>query len=143
MAGLNRLGLAHHARPVPVSDMLPAAAQGIIGVVAREDLDEDMTRLLTALNHPETEAAALAERAFLETLDGSCRTPIAAFLFDEGDDWRLAGEVLHPSGAPRWQDSGTCSKSAGREGLDALGRAVAGRILKAAGGALPAFGGEA
>ncbi|MBY9066337.1 hydroxymethylbilane synthase [Hyphomonas sp. WL0036] len=142
MAGLTRLGMADVATPVPLEDMLPAAGQGIIGVVVREDADPDLLDALSTLNHAQSRAAATAERAFLEKLDGSCRTPIAAHLFDNGDEWRLVGEVLSPGGAARWRGDGVCSKEASEAQLVLLGRAVAQEIIFAAKEALPVFGDE-
>jgi hydroxymethylbilane synthase len=56
--------------------MLPAVAQGAIGIACREG-DEGAAELLAALNHEPTRVAVVTERAFLAALDGSCRTPIA------------------------------------------------------------------
>lgn len=77
-AGLNRLGLAFEAKALLDADeMMPAPAQGAIGVECRAD-DARMRALLAPLNHAPTEIALAAERALLAALDGSCRTPIAA-----------------------------------------------------------------
>jgi len=142
MAGLHRLGYAHMATPIPLTDMLPAAAQGIIGVVARDDADGELRGALAKLNVAVSEAAATAERAFLTMLDGSCRTPIAAHLSDEGDDWRLTGEVLSVRGDQRWRATGTARKGASIAQLAALGQNVASEILEDAKGNLPVFGDE-
>ena len=142
MAGLRRLGYDHMATPVPVTDMLPAAAQGIIGVVSRDDADVELRAALAKLNVVISEAAATAERTFLAVLDGSCRTPIAAHLFDDGNTWRLDGEVLSPKGDQRWTATGSASKSASMAQLAELGRTVANGILESAEGKLPAFGAE-
>ncbi len=142
MAGLRRLGYDHVATPIPVTDMLPAAAQGIIGVVMREDADDELRTALAKLNAAASEAAATAERTFLAVLDGSCRTPIAAHLFDEGDTWRLDGEVLSPKGDQRWTATGTAPKNASMAQLVALGGEVATGILDSAKGGLPVFGDE-
>ena len=142
MAGLRRLGYDHMATPIPVTDMLPAAAQGIIGVVCRDDADEELRAVLAKLNVAVSEAAATAERTFLAVLDGSCRTPIAAHLFDDGAHWRLDGEVLSPKGDQRWTATGKASKSAKMAQLAELGRTVAHGILESAEGKLPAFGAE-
>jgi hydroxymethylbilane synthase len=140
MAGLNRLGFADMATSIPLDDMLPAAGQGILGVVIREDAAPDLHAALAQLNVAASEAAATAERAFLAKLDGSCRTPIAAHLSDEGELWRLTGEVLSVRGENRWRASGTASKDASLAQLAALGIEVATEILDAAQGALPLFG---
>lgn len=139
MAGLNRLGYGEAATPIPIEDMLPAAAQGIIGVVCREDADPLLYETLRKLNIADSEAAATAERAFLSLLDGSCRTPIAAHLSAEGGQWRLTGEVLSLRGEQRWRASRTAARTAGLDELALLGEAVARDILEAAGGDLPRF----
>ncbi len=142
MAGLKRLGLADVATPVPVTDMLPAAAQGIIGVVVRDDADPDLVAALSRLNHDASAASASAERAFLARLDGSCRTPIAAHLSEQGGEWYLVGEVLSPKGDQRWRATGRARREATPAQLAALGRDVAGEILEEARGSLPVFGDE-
>jgi hydroxymethylbilane synthase len=76
IAGLNRLGLQEVAGVVlPPEAMLPAACQGIVGVTCRAD-DTDLRELLAAIEDPDSRVVALAERALLGALDGSCRTPI-------------------------------------------------------------------
>jgi hydroxymethylbilane synthase len=98
MAGLNRLGLANRAAgPVPVEEMLPAVAQGAIGVEIRAD-DTAMAGMLAPINHAPTGLAVTAERAFLARLEGSCRMPIAALaeLVDGGFVFR--GMILSPDG---------------------------------------------
>ena len=140
MVGLTRLGMAHLATPVELQDMLPAAGQGIIGVVARDDLPEVAVQAFSTLNHGPTDAAAHIERAFLAALDGSCRTPIAAHTFERGESWYLVGEVLALDGRQHWRAEGTCLKTATPAGMAALGYDVASEIREAAGGSLPAFG---
>lgn len=99
IAGLNRMDMAHHARCVlGVDDMLPAIAQGAIGIACRTG-DAKALALLAALNHEDTHIAVNTERSFLAALDGSCRTPIAG-LATKGADGRLAfrGLVSSPDG---------------------------------------------
>lgn len=139
MAGLTRLGMAHFAHPIPVEDMLPAAAQGIIGVVGLESLPAPIKAALEQLDHADTRAAATAERAFLLALDGSCRTPIAAHLFDQGETWRLKGEVIAIDGSTSWQAEATLPKTATEAALAQMGREVGDDIREQAGGDLPAF----
>lgn len=79
LAGLRRLGLddvIERSTVVPHTTMLPAVAQGAIGIQCRSD-DSRALRYLTALNHEDTKACVDCERAFLKALDGNCRTPIA------------------------------------------------------------------
>lgn len=88
VAGLNRLGLSHHiAAIVPMEEMLPAIAQGAIGIEIHAG-NARIRTMLGAINHVETANAIACERAFLAALDGSCRTPIAGHA-------RLANGVLH------------------------------------------------
>jgi hydroxymethylbilane synthase len=108
LAGLNRLGLAHRAAgPVPVAAMLPAVAQGAIGVEIRSD-DTAMAQLTAPLNHAPTALAVTAERAFLAKLEGSCRMPIAALGELSGGpagDLRFTfrGMILSPDGRQCFQ----------------------------------------
>jgi hydroxymethylbilane synthase len=77
MAGLRRLGLEHHVTSaLSTEEMLPAVAQGAIGITCRAG-DPEAHRFLTLLEDGETMMRVEAERAFLAVLDGSCRTPIA------------------------------------------------------------------
>jgi len=86
-AGLRRLGLTEHVTSIlELDDMLPAIAQGAIGIACRTG-DERQIKYLEALNHEETFIAVTCERAFLAALDGSCRTPIAGYAMktEEGE----------------------------------------------------------
>jgi len=98
MAGLKRLGLADKATaPIPVEVMLPAVAQGAIGIEIRAE--DRIAELLAPLDHPPTALATAAERAFLARLDGSCRTPIAGLAEPAGrDELLFRGMILTPDG---------------------------------------------
>lgn len=97
-AGLRRLGMDHVGIPIPIEAVLPAPAQGAIGVTVRAD-DEFTSQAIAGLNHPATALAVAAERAFLARLDGSCRTPIAALATVEPDGSLLIrGQILSPDG---------------------------------------------
>lgn len=84
LAGLKRLGIENIATEVlDIEQFLPAVAQGIIGLQCREN-DAKILAVLNRLNHQATMEAAKAERALLAAVDGSCRTPVAAYAtFDE------------------------------------------------------------
>ena len=75
-AGLKRLGIGQEADVLLAPEfMVPAAGQGIVGITVRAD-DTELHELLAAIEDPEAKAVATAERALLDALDGSCRTPI-------------------------------------------------------------------
>ncbi|MDW4497268.1 hydroxymethylbilane synthase [Sulfitobacter sp. D35] len=98
-AGLNRLGMdGVPATPVDPEDMLPAIAQGAIGIERRGD-DDRVAEMLAAIHDRPTAQRVEAERAFLRRLDGSCETPIAGLAVLEGDRLHLRGEVLRPDGS--------------------------------------------
>ena len=128
MAGLNRLGLSVGQSPVEPDRMLPAVAQGAIGV-ERRAADEGMAALLAAIHHHDTGLRLAAERAFLRRLDGSCQTPIAGLAVLEGAGLWLRGEILRPDGtrAIRGDLHGTVQDGA------ALGAALAEDLLGRAG----------
>lgn len=129
MAGLNRLGLNDlGATPIAPEDMLPAVAQGAIGIERRAD--DDFTQgLLAKLHHTETGQRLATERAFLAVLDGSCETPIAALAEIEGDTLSLRGEILSPDGAQSFAGHRTGVVSDGPD----MGRDLAAELLSEAG----------
>ena len=99
MAGLNRLGMAHVAQaPIEPEEMLPAVAQGAIGIERRAD-DAEAAAMLAAIHDCATGERLAAERAFLAALDGSCETPIAGLAVHAGDGLWLRGEILRPDGS--------------------------------------------
>ncbi|XP_059284673.1 porphobilinogen deaminase, chloroplastic-like [Lycium ferocissimum] len=100
LAGLKRLNMTENVSSIlPIEDMLPAVAQGAIGIACRTD-DETMANYIASLNHEETRLAVACERAFLTTLDGSCRTPIAGYACrGEDGDCIFKGLVASPDGA--------------------------------------------
>ncbi|HIF08982.1 MAG TPA: hydroxymethylbilane synthase [Sneathiellales bacterium] len=98
LAGMRRLGMEDRLTSViDTTEMLPAVAQGVIGIECRDD-DERVADLLRPLNHGPTAVTMAAERAFLVALDGSCRTPIAGLAERVGDRLHFRGQVLSPDG---------------------------------------------
>ena len=101
MAGLNRLNMGHIATvAIEPEDMLPAVAQGAIGIERRSN-DSVTAAFLEPLHHATTGQRLAAERAFLAALDGSCETPIAGLAILEGSELLLRGEVLRPDGSEK------------------------------------------
>lgn len=76
-AGLERLGLLTEDAIV-LDWMIPAPAQGIVGIVCRED-DTTSSDICASINHEESFMAGYAERQFLSTLMGGCSVPISAY----------------------------------------------------------------
>lgn len=102
LCGLERLGMADMARSVlSVDEMLPAVAQGALGIECRE-ADADVRALLAPLVSTRATAELAAERGLLAELDGSCRTPIAALARITGDRLDLDGLLFLPDGSAHW-----------------------------------------
>ena len=98
MAGLNRLDINDpRVNAVATTDMLPAVAQGAITIEIASHNNE-MRDVLMPLNHKDTELRVRAERAMLDILDGSCRTPIAGLATIDGNIMTLRGRVLNDDG---------------------------------------------
>lgn len=136
LAGLRRLGLERHAAAIIDPDaMPPAPGQGALAITARTDDAKTLTAL-AKLNIAEHAITTTAERAFLEALDGSCRTPIAATAKIANGTLAFLGEVLTPDGKHRWRRSQTVTL-----GTDAMATARAlglqlGTDIRAEAGAL-------
>ena len=129
VAGLNRLGRSEVATCAIEADvMLPAVAQGAIGIERRAD-DTRAAEMLAAIHHKETGQRLVSERAFLAALDGSCETPIAGLAELNGNTLRLRGEILRPDGSESLTDDQSAPIEDGAE----LGRAMAAKLLAAAG----------
>ncbi|GLT29990.1 hypothetical protein SLA2020_048170 [Shorea laevis] len=99
LAGLKRLSMTENVTSIlSIDEMLPAVAQGAIGIACRSN-DDKMANYLASLNHEDTRLAVVCERAFLETLDGSCRTPIAGYACKDKDgNCIFKGLVASPDG---------------------------------------------
>jgi hydroxymethylbilane synthase len=96
LAGLKRLGLQDRTTQI-LDDLLPALAQGAIGIEIRET-DTGARAIVGQLNHTDTEIALTAERAFQKALGGSCRSPIAGLAVVANGSLAFRGEVLAPDG---------------------------------------------
>ena len=98
-AGLNRLQLTEvPATSIDTSVMLPAPAQGAIGIERRMN-DESIAALLSEIHDQKTALCLDAERSFLAGLGGSCETPVAALATHDTDGGILHAEILRPDGS--------------------------------------------
>ena len=128
-AGLARLGMGDRIRArLDAPGWLPAPAQGVIAIECRAD-DDRVVALCRALDHAATRTCAAAERALNLALHGSCHVPVAAFAHLDGGRLHLQGLVGSASDGRAVRAEAT----GGAADPDALGRAVAERLL--AGGA--------
>jgi hydroxymethylbilane synthase len=96
-AGLNRLGVDVGAT-IETDVMLPASAQGAVGITAR-DGDVAVLGLLAAINHADTFAAVSLERGFLAALGGTCHSPVAALAVIAGDRVTFAAQIMAEDGS--------------------------------------------
>jgi hydroxymethylbilane synthase len=113
IAGLKRMSMDGCATSVlDWNDMLPAVAQGAIGIQCRSD-DERSLKYIDALNHPPTKACVDCERAFLEALDGNCKTPIAGQARIIDDKIVFRGLIAMPDGSTKYEteDTGAISEA--------------------------------
>jgi hydroxymethylbilane synthase len=134
LAGLKRLGLESHAASIVDSEtMPPAPGQGALAITARAG-DEKTLTLLAPLDIAEHTITTTAERAFLEALDGSCRTPIAALARIADGQLNFLGEVLTPDGKHCWRrHESVALGSDARETARTLGARLGGQIVAEAG----------
>ena len=133
-AGLNRLGLADKiTSAIAIDVMLPAVAQGAIGIEIR-DGDDAVRHLLAALDHAETSVAVSCERAFLAALNGSCRTPLAGYATLDKGRIMFRGQALTHDGAHSFE----IERSGALADAERLGQ-DAGEEVKARGGSLIAY----
>lgn len=96
-AGLDRLGVAVGSL-IELDEMLPASAQGAVGITARAD-DARTLEILAAINHRPTFDCVLLERGFLAALGGTCHSPVAALARLDGEAVRFVGQILAEDGS--------------------------------------------
>lgn len=124
-AGLTRLGWAHRiTERLSFEVMQPAVGQGALAIETRADR-VDVIQAAGWLDHRETHAAVVAERAMLAALRGGCLAPIAAYGLVRQGRLTLNGRVVHPEGS-RAVEANLCSDL---DQAAALGRGVAEALL--------------
>ena len=136
-AGLERLGLERHiTQQFTPAEMLPAAAQGVIGVECLAAADA-LREILARLSHEPTIRTTAAERAIARTLQASCQSPVATHAVIDADTLGITALVAMPDGSRSVRDS--LSGPGGRAGE--LGEELALRLLaQGAGELLAALG---
>ncbi len=138
-AGLDRLGCSERISDVFTAEsVLPAVGQGALGIECREE-DARVMELLAKLDDAETRACVTAERALLAKLEGGCQVPLGAWGRIEAGRLRLDAIVLAADGSEHLRDSASGSP----ENAEALGRALAEKLLAAGAGRLLQLAGRA
>lgn len=102
-AGLDRLGMSDVGAELPLTQFLPAASQGAVGIDRLSSRD-DLIPFLHAINDAATFVAVNAERALLAALGGNCHSPVAAYAVVEGSTIRLKAEIFTNDGAEMHSD---------------------------------------
>ncbi|ELC7280511.1 hydroxymethylbilane synthase [Aeromonas veronii] len=126
-AGLKRLEMAHRITAfIEPEQSLPANGQGAVGIECRLD-DVELHALLAPLEHSETRARVLTERAMNRALQGGCQVPIGAYALVEGEQIWLRGLVGSPDGTQVIRDEIRGPLADG----EALGEQLAQRLLAA------------
>jgi len=125
-AGLERLELERHiSQQFLPSEMLPAAAQGVVGIECLSDNDA-LRAVLAKLNHGATAQTTLAERAIAKTLQANCQSPVATYAVIDGAELKLTALVALPDGSDSIRDS----VSGDPQHAEQLGEELASRLLE-------------
>lgn len=97
-AGLERLGrsgeVSEYFKP---EEFTPEVGQGALLVEARSS-DAHVAEMLGSIDHGPTRVAVTSERAFLETLGGGCKVPVAAYATLHGSELRISAMAATPDG---------------------------------------------
>ena len=123
--GLQRLELDEHiTEQFTTEQMLPATAQGVLGIECLEERTE-LRELLAELDHAPTVQTTLAERTVARSLQASCQSPVATFAEIDAGELRIRGLAAMPDGSEAIRDSieGPAADAC------ALGDALAQRML--------------
>lgn len=131
-AGLERLGLQRHiSQQFTPGEMLPAAAQGVIGIECL-DSNDALRKVLTNLNHEPTAQTTAAERTIARVLQASCQSPVATHAVIAGSSMTVTALVAMPDGSQSIRDT----VSGNAEDARRLGEELAERLLASGAGEL-------
>jgi hydroxymethylbilane synthase len=104
-AGLERLGFdARISQLFAPEQMLPAAAQGVVGIECLESAT-GLRAVLARLNHPSSVQTTLAERAIARVLEASCQSPVATYATIADETMTVTALVAMPDGRQSIRDS--------------------------------------
>lgn len=132
VAGMKRLGLESHIKEIlPFATMLPAIAQGVLGIETLVG-DEETRSYLTPIHDKAVADCIEAERAVLKTLEGNCQVPIAGFCDLHQDQLQLTALVAAPDGSQMIKKEASAPRSQARQLGQTLGQELledGGRVL--------------
>ena len=138
-AGLERLGLQHYISQLfTPEEMLPAAAQGVIGIECLES-NSELRSVLDVLNHEPTALTTIAERTIAKVLQANCQSPVATFAVINGASMTITALVAMPDGSQSIRDV----VSGAVDDAEQLGEDLANRLLASGAGELLAAVGAA
>jgi len=125
-AGLDRLKLSSKiSQTFSTAEMLPAAAQGVIGIECLKQKAE-IIDIVSRLNHFETEVTTTCERSINSALFADCHSPIGSYATFANGKCSLESIVISPDGSVEARDSVTGSANNAEE----LGLELADRLKK-------------
>jgi hydroxymethylbilane synthase len=104
--------------------MLPAAAQGVLGIECPEG-NTELRSILKQLDDPATLQTTTAERTIARVLQASCQSPVAAYAAVDGNTLNLSALVALPDGSHFLRDSISGNASDARQ----LGASLASRLV--------------
>jgi len=122
-AGLKRINLDSHISEY-LDWMIPAPAQGAVAVMVREN-DPEIEKIISQLNHSETELCTGIERELLNEMEAGCSAPVGAYSWIEGGTLFLHAVALKIDGTLQY-DIEVSTPVADAEGL---GREAARKLL--------------
>jgi hydroxymethylbilane synthase len=105
--------------------MLPAAAQGVLGIECMEN-NTQLRAVLEQLSDPVTVQTTAAERTIARVLNASCQSPVAAYATISNETLALTALVAHPDGSQSIRES----ISGAATEAEQLGEALAARLLE-------------
>ena len=124
-AGLERLKFDERiSQQFMPDEMLPAAAQGVVGIECLKSAVE-LRKVLAQLDHAASVQTTLAERAIARVLQASCQSPVATYAVIDGDALTITALVAMPDGSESIRDS----ISGAAADAEQLGEQLAARLL--------------
>ncbi len=125
-AGIKRLGFEGLITDfLPCDLLMPAVGQGAIAVESRSG-DREILNLLQKINHRPTYLSTMAERCFLNELEGGCQVPIGSLAIIRDETLILQGIVASLDGKECYR----ASREGNLKDAEFIGRKLARQLLQ-------------